>query len=152
MALVAAIGIGACSDDDDDEDSNEYSASLTGAAERPTAVNTTATGLFTLTDNGSSMSYTLTVANLPTGVTNGGAHIHIAPPPRPAADTSGGVIVNLNPTLNVTSGVLAQGSFTAGNSISLDSVRTLLNVGRAYVNVHTPANPGGHIRGNITRN
>jgi hypothetical protein len=153
LALVGGLTFVACDDDDDDDGaSNQYSASLTGAAERPTPVTTSATGSFTLTDNGSSMTYLLTVNNLPQGVTTGGAHIHIAPPPRPAADTSGGIIVNLNPTQNVTSGTLAQGSFTAGNTISLDSVRTLLNNGRAYVNVHTPANPGGHIRGNITRN
>lgn len=151
LALVAAIGIGACDEDDDEEDANQYTASLTGAAERPNQVNTQATGSFTLTDNGASMDYVLTVNNLPQTVTAGGAHIHIAPPPRPAADTSGPVIVNLNPSQTVQSGVLAQGTFTAGNSITLDSVRTLLNNGRAYVNVHTPANPAGHIRGTITR-
>ena len=156
LALVGAIGIGACDeDDDDDEDSNQYVASLTGGAERPTAVNTQATGSFTLTDNGSSMDYVLTVNNLPQTVTAGGAHIHaftgVLRPGQTVADTTAGVTVNLNPSQTVQNGVLAQGSFTAGNSISLDSVRTLLNNGRAYVNVHTPANPAGHIRGTITR-
>lgn len=152
-ALVGALALVGCDDDDDDEASNQYTASLNGQNERPTPVQTSATGTFSLTDNGTSMSYILTVNGLPSpGVTAGGAHIHIAPPPRAAADTSGGVIVNLNPTQNITSGVLAQGSFTAGNTISLDSVRTLLNNGRAYVNVHTPANLGGHIRGTIVRN
>jgi hypothetical protein len=155
ICLVALIGIaGAC--DDDEGDGDEYEAVLTGGAERP-AVTTTATGNFELQDDGASMTYTLTVNNI-TGVT--AAHIHAIPRSGAApADTVGGIVVNLNPTLTVTSGVLAQATFTAANivglagaaPISLDSLRTLMNAGRTYVNVHTAANPGGHIRGTITR-
>jgi hypothetical protein len=37
------------------------------------------------------------------------------------------------------------------SSISGDSLLTLLNAGLLYTNVHTAANPGGEIRGQITR-
>lgn len=158
LGLLAAAGLGACSDDDDD-DSNTYSATLTGAAERPNPVTTTATGNFTLTDNGASMAFVLTVNNLTGPVT--GAHIHAIP--RSAAqpaDTTGGIAVNLSPQAGITDGTLAQGTITAASiqplpggttPISLDSLRTLINAGRTYVNVHTQANPAGHIRGTIVR-
>ena len=159
LALVASVGIGACDEDDDDEDSNNYVATLTGAAERPTPVTTTATGSFTLTDNGASMSYVLNVNGL-TGTVSG-AHIHAVPRSGvAAADTTGGIVVNLNPATGVTTGILAQGTITQANilglggaaPISMDSLRTLINAGRTYVNVHTtPGNAAGLIRGTIVR-
>lgn len=158
LGVVAAVGLGACSDDDD-EDSNTYTATLTGGAERPTAVTTPATGSFTLTDNGASMAFVLTVSNLTGPVV--GAHIHAIPRSGvQPADTTGGVAVNLNPVGGITNGVLAQGTVTAASiqalpgsttPISIDSLRTLMNAGRTYVNVHTQANPAGHIRGTIVR-
>ena len=158
LAIVAAVGLGAC-DDDDDEGENEYEATLTGAAERPTPVTTTATGSFTLEDNGASMTYNLTVNGLVGPVT--GAHIHAIPRSGAApADTTGGIVVNLNPTLPTGgTGVLASGTITQASilglggaaAISMDSLRTLMNAGRTYVNVHTQANTAGHIRGTIVR-
>ena len=159
LALVAAVGIGACDGDDDEEDSNEYAATLSGAAERPTPNTQASTGSFTLTDNGASMSYVLTVNNLVGTVS--GAHIHAIPRSGVApADTTGGIVVNLNPAAGVTTGTLAQGTITQANilglggaaPISMDSLRTLINAGRTYVNVHsTPNFPGGLIRGTIVR-
>ena len=160
LALVASVGIGACDEDDGDEDSNSYRASLMGQNERPTQVNTQATGSFTLQDNGAQMSYVLTVNNIVGPIT--GAHIHAVPRSGVAAsDTTGAIVVDLAPPNNaVTNGVLAQGTFTQANirplrqgeaAISMDSLRTLINSGRTYVNVHTQANPGGHIRGTIVR-
>lgn len=158
LALAASVGIGACSDDED-EDSNTYVATLTGDAERPNRVTTTATGNFTLTDNGASMTYTLNVNGL-TGTVSG-AHIHAVPRSGvAAADTTGGVVVNLNPASGITTGILAQGTITQASivglsgtaPISMDSLRTLMNAGRTYVNVHTtPSNPGGLVRGTIVR-
>jgi Cu/Zn superoxide dismutase len=157
MAAVMAFGLAAC-DDDDDEGTNEYEAVLNGQNERPTAVTTTATGAFTLVDNGASMAYTLTVNNITGPIT--GAHIHAIPRSGVApADTTGGIVVNLNPAANVTTGTLAQGVITQASisglggaaAISMDSLRTLINAGRTYVNVHTQANTAGHIRGTIVR-
>lgn len=158
LAFITAVGLGAC-DDDDDEDGNRFVATLTGAAERPTQVNTPATGSFALTDNGAAMTFTLTVSNLTGPVT--GAHIHAIPRSGAApADTTGGIAVNLNPISGITTGILAQGTITAASiqplpgataAISLDSLRTLMIAGRTYVNVHTQANPAGHIRGTLDR-
>ena len=159
LALMTAVGIGACDDDDDEEGSNDYSATLTGAAERPTPNTQASTGSFTLTDNGASMTYTLTVNNLVGTVS--GAHIHAVPRSGvAAADTTGGIVVNLNPAAGVTTGILAQGTITQASilglggaaAISMDSLRTLINAGRTYVNVHsTPNFAGGLIRGTIVR-
>lgn len=157
LAVVGVLGFVACEDDDDD--SNQFSANLTGAAEKPTAVTTTATGTFSVTDNGgTNITYLLNVNGLPQNATL--AHIHVAPTragsltqPLPQ-DTFGGVVVNLNPATNCQTCVLAQGTIVASQlatGVSFDSVRALLNSGRAYANVHTAANPAGHIRGNITR-
>jgi hypothetical protein len=160
LALVAAVGIGACDGDDEDEDSNSYSASLTGGAERPTPNTQPSTGSFTLTDDGASMTYTLTVNGLVGTVS--GAHIHAIPRSGVApADTTGGIVVNLNPAAGITTGTLAQGTITQASisglggaaPISMDSLRTLINAGRTYVNVHTTPNfAGGLIRGTIVRN
>jgi len=155
LALVGVLAFVAC--EDDDEDSNRFEANLTAGAERPLLAGhnaVTATGTFSVTDNGASMTHTLTVNGLPANAT--AAHIHVAPT-RPgtnlpaAADTFGGVVVNLNPATNCQTCTLAQGSFTTGQGVSLDSVRALLTTGRAYVNVHSAAFPAGIIRGNITR-
>lgn len=159
LALSAAIGFGACDEDDDDDDgTNEYVATLTGAAERPTPVTTGATGTFALVDNGANMTYTLTLNNTIVGPVTG-AHIHAVPRSGvSAADTTGGIVVNLNPNTSLT-GLLASGTITQANilglggaaPITMDSLRTLMNAGRTYVNVHTQANAGGHIRGTIVR-
>jgi hypothetical protein len=105
------------------------------------------------------MTYNLTVNGLVGPVT--GAHIHAIPRSGVApADTTGGIVVNLNPTLPANgTGVLATGTITQASilglggaaAISMDSLRTLLNSGRTYVNVHTQANTAGHIRGTIVR-
>jgi hypothetical protein len=49
--------------------------------------------------------------------------------------------------------ITVQGQITNANNanVSLDSLRTLFNNGKSYVNIHTSANPGGEIRGNVTR-
>jgi hypothetical protein len=46
---------------------------------------------------------------------------------------------------------LTQPISNGSSSISGDSLLSLLNSGRTYTNVHTAANPGGEIRGQILR-
>jgi hypothetical protein len=153
LALVAAVGIGAC-EDDEDEDTVEFRATLLGTNERPTPVtNTSATGTASVIDNGASMSFVVNV----NGIANvTAAHIHVA-----SVDSAGPIVVDLTPNTAVTTGILAQGTFTQANirplqtgaaPISMDSLRVLMRAGRTYVNVHNTANPGGHIRGQLLLN
>lgn len=123
-----------------------FTASLTGAAQRPQAVMTDATGSaeFTVADDGS-ITFRLAVANLSSTPT--GAHIH-----GPAtAGEAAPAIVRFALTDTVTTGQLSSGTITATAvpEISLDSLKVLMRAGAVYVNVHTANNGGGEILGVI---
>jgi hypothetical protein len=132
-----------------------FTAHLTGGQEVP-PVQTKATGqaTFKLSQDGKSLHYKLSVANL-LGITM--AHIHIGPPGQ-----NGPVAVWLYPShpypelkIGKFSGVLAEGTVTAKNLAgplkgkSLPALIKDMKSGRAYVNVHTSAHPEGAIRGEI---
>jgi Cu/Zn superoxide dismutase len=126
-----------------------YVSTLSGANEVPPRA-TTATGTATYTLTGNILAYTVTVNGLTGAAT--ASHIHAAP-----AGTNGNVIVPYV-TANVVSGVIASGSIDLSQpisngttSITGDSLRTLLNNGGAYTNVHTPLFGGGEIRGQIIK-
>lgn len=128
-----------------------FKAHLSGGEEVP-SVDTNSTGQanFKLSKDGTELSYKLIVANIE-NVTM--AHIHCAP-----AGANGSVVVWLygpGPTTS-NSGVLAEGTITDGDVISsalcgdsLEDLVAAMSAGNAYVNVHTTANPGGEIRGQI---
>ncbi len=135
--------------------STSFTANLSGGSEVP-AVATPATGMadFMLSPDGTSLSYTLSVANI-SDVTQ--SHRHLA-----AVGVNGPVVAWLFPagppaTLipGVSNGVLAQGTLTAANLTGilagqpLSALIDAINAGNAYVNVHTVAHPGGEIRGQI---
>ena len=153
IALAAMVAVTAC-DDDDDPDEIEFVTNLSGDNERPTPVDTDATGTARVVDNGGlTMSYRVTVSGIQ-NVT--AAHIHVG-----SSAVPGPIAVNLNPNTSVTTGVLAEGEFDASDilalqqgasPITMDSLRVLLRAGLTYVNVHTVANPGGEIRGQLLRN
>ncbi|MBI4330554.1 MAG: CHRD domain-containing protein [Chloroflexi bacterium] len=124
---------------------------LSGMEEVP-LVNTMATGqaTFMLSPDGTSMTFTLSVSGI-TNVT--AAHIH-----RAAFGVAGGVVVPLftgPPKTGEFTGVLAQGTISGANltgallGMPLSALVAEMNGGNAYVNVHTTANPGGEIRGQI---
>jgi len=123
--------------------------SLSGAKERPTPVTSAATGSSTFEVlSGGSVRYNVSVAGL-TGARM--AHIHTA-----VADSAGPIVVTLFTSATPTgllTGALASGTFTASDiqltGVSIDSLLSLMRRGRAYVNVHTEANPLGEIRGQI---
>jgi hypothetical protein len=127
----------------------KYVATLSGTNESP-AVSTAATGSAVYTLTGNILTYTLTVNNLTATATS--SHIHAAP-----AGSNGSVIVPFV-TAPVGSGVVTSGSIDLSQpisngttSISGDSLRTLLNSGGAYTNVHTSQFKGGEIRGQILK-
>ena len=111
---------------------DRFRADLDGGQEVP-PVTTDAGGWGTLTLNADdSVTYDVRVW----GLTATAAHIHVGAP-----GVSGGVIVPL-------SGGPTEWS---GTSLPLSATdRALLLAGDTYFNVHTAANPGGEIRGQIT--
>ena len=106
-------------------------------------------------DNGNELTYYMEWSGLTSNVT--GAHIHRAP-----VGESGNIIVPLTVVartsgtvagfIDMTVSDVAVGTGTGTETVSPDSLRTLLNNGNAYVNIHTTTNPGGEIRGQIRRN
>lgn len=157
LALAAA-----CDLDTEPRRDEVYSApNLSGAAERPNPVTTSASGAFvafvrdTATIAGKRDS--LAVMRFALGVSNIDAvtasHIHAGGP-----NEAGPVIVFLyaGPTTpNAFTGELANAeisrSSTFNQPFNLDSLLTRMRNGTAYVNVHTTANPAGEIRGQIAR-
>jgi Cu/Zn superoxide dismutase len=148
MMLLLCAALAACGSSSNP--GNQYKATLTFAQELPVPpVTSTGSGTASLTDNGTSMSYTITVSGLTSAVTL--SHIHVGGP----TQASGKVIVNLNAPTSGTS----TGSFTAPNQGAVDNngspvttyaqVLNFIKTGNAYVNVHTSNNPGGEVRGQI---
>jgi hypothetical protein len=144
MVFGAVLGVAACSDDDTGPERERFTASLTGGAERPTAVTTTATGDAVVEFTPTGLTWVVNVNGI-TAVT--AAHIH-SPATHP--DGTANVVLGLNPQLGDRTGVLTAGEATAtGTAVSMDSLKAHIRSGRAYVNVHNTANPGGHIRGQL---
>jgi hypothetical protein len=144
FAIVTAVGV-ACNDNTSTgipPGLDVYTASLTGANERPTPVTTTASGTAIVTVLGSQLSWKVDITTAIDSVILG--HIHHAP-----SDSAGPVRVNFNVAATGAgfTGTLTQGSVT----LTGDSVLTWLRAGNAYVNIHTKKNGGGEIRGQLVK-
>jgi hypothetical protein len=149
---VLLTAVVACSDDDNGGTGTDtdFEALLSGANEVP-PVPTEATGSATLTIEGQQIVYQVDVQNIENVLFS---HIHIAP-----EGENGDVRLNLcgtddTPGCSTTdTGTLVSDSnaVTTGTpAITFDSLVSAIRAGNAYVNVHTTANPGGEIRGQIT--
>ncbi|MFO7697992.1 MAG: CHRD domain-containing protein [Anaerolineae bacterium] len=145
LAVVLTLSAGAAAE------SRTWVAHLSGGSEVP-SVDTLSQGqaIFRLNSNGTELYYKLIVANLENTRVS---HIHLAP-----AGVNGGVVVFLyGPELieGRFSGVLAEGVISDADLIGALAGHPLSHLiehfesGDAYVNVHTPAYPGGEIRGQI---
>ena len=151
LVSAAMLVLFAVSCDDDDItglDDPDYTATLNAANERPAGASTaTGTGVATFVDRGTHFEYSLSVTGL-TGVT--ASHIH-----GPAGvDANAGIIINLFvPTAagGAVSGVIATGIITDANNpnFTVSALRTMIDAGNAYVNVHTTQFGAGAIRGQI---
>jgi len=117
-----------------------FRANLTGAQEVPAVVtNATGTAVLTLTPAGG-LSFIVTVNGLSGPIT--GAHFHLG-----AAGTNGNVVFDITSRFTGTS---ATGTWRSTDTPALaDSIIAAFLAGRIYVNVHTAANPGGEIRGQV---
>jgi hypothetical protein len=132
-----------------------YGAILTGDEQVPrVATRAFGTAVFEVQPGGNAIRYWLTVVDIANVQM---AHIHIGAP-----GEAGPVAVWLYPAAppprpipGVTSDQLAEGTFTAANFVGplarqpMSALLTAIAQGNAYVNVHTAANPGGEIRGQI---
>ncbi|HEY5218370.1 MAG TPA: CHRD domain-containing protein [Gemmatimonadaceae bacterium] len=123
-----------------------YVANMNGASETP-ATTSKGTGTATFVLSGTRLRYTITVADLTGPATM--AHIHIG-----AVGVAGPPAYTFK-IKNIVSGTLAKGSIDltkeVGKGVSGDSLKALIANGNAYVNVHTKANPGGEIRGQVEK-
>jgi hypothetical protein len=121
-----------------------YGGPLTGAQEVP-AVATTATGQGTavISADGSTITYLVTYSGL-SGSLNA-AHFHTG-----AAGVAGGVILPLVAGPSPMSGTLTAADFKASGSVTtFAQAVAAIRAGTTYFNLHTAANPGGEIRGQI---
>jgi hypothetical protein len=153
-ALLAAVGLMAAiivtasavaCDDTTAPGPPTFVASLNGASEVPPKA-VAGTGTAIIVKNGPSYTYTITYSGM-SGPLNG-AHIH-----GPAtATTNAVVIVPFDVTGAGPTGTLT-GTFSSTNNaaISNDSLDVLMRTGGAYVNLHTGANLGGEIRGQLSQ-
>lgn len=125
--------------------SGSYTATLSGDAEVP-ALATPYGGSFSATLSGDSLSYSLTSDAV--GTTQ--AHIHLG-----AADENGGVVAFLFGLVeDGVNGVDTSGTIQAADVIGaiegdFNALIDAMNASGAYVNLHSLANPGGEVRGQI---
>jgi hypothetical protein len=154
LAAAASLALGVATVTASGHDRN-FTAHLTGEAEVG-AVDTRATGqaVFQLSADGTELHYRLIVANIQDVLQ---AHIHLAP-----AGENGAVVAFLYPSAppaelipGRSAGVLQTGTITSADLIgplagmTLEDLLAAMRAGDTYVNVHTTADPGGHIRGQI---
>ncbi|MDB4914481.1 MAG: domain containing protein [Gemmatimonadetes bacterium] len=158
-AAVTAIACGSSSDTTGTPVSKivTFKATMNAAGEVPSNTST-GSGTFTATlDTASNVfTYDVTFTGLTSPVNNG--HIH---GPSLATATAG-TTINFNTlagatfSFGATSGT-AHGTTTLNTATQItatmsgDSLKKLLFAGLTYANIHTTTNPGGEIRGQITK-
>lgn len=122
----------------------ELTTSLSGAAEKPSAVQTSGTGTVTSWVEGTKLTIQGSFSSLTANAS--AAHIH-----GPADENSTGPVICTLQLPTATSGAITggtgAGSCGAWELTAVDV--TNLQSGLAYVNIHTPANPAGEIRGQL---
>ena len=122
-----------------------YGGPLSGAQEVPAVVTTgTGQGTAVISADGSTITYIVTYSGL-SGTVNA-AHIHTG-----AAGVAGGVILPLTAGPSPMVGTLTAANFAASGSVTtFAQAVAAIRAGTTYFNLHTTADPGGEIRGQIT--
>jgi len=140
IACVASLSLVACGG------GTELKAVLSGAAEKPTAVQTNASGNATVTIEDKKIKVEGSFKDLSGNAS--AAHIH------GPADENGtaGPLCTLNvPT--ATSGTISEGTgaSSCGDLTLTDAQVADFENGKTYVNIHTGANQAGEIRGQLRK-
>jgi hypothetical protein len=130
-------------------------ATLTGEGEATQVANGINTGAFgdatiTIDMGARTVTYNVRVFNLPSGVT--ASHIHVG-----ATKTAGPIVVNFAPPVPASNDFGFNGIVRAADFLlrpeqgirSPDDMFQAILGGNSYVNVHSSANPGGEIRGQL---
>lgn len=123
---------------------NAHFASLNGAQEVP-AVTTSATGngWVVISTDGSTITYYVAYSGLSGAAA--ASHIHTG-----SVGVSGGVILPLAVGPSPMTGVLTAADFMASGSVTdFAGAVAAIAAGTTYFNIHTAANPGGEIRGQL---
>ena len=119
--------------------SNEFSASMTGAKEKPDKGPANARGTFRVEFRRGQACYRMSVSAL--GSRPVAAHIH-----RGGSTVAGPVVIDLKPTFRGTSPRVSEKCVPARATI-VSAIRR--NPAGYYANVHTGANPAGAARGQL---
>ena len=122
---------------------NEVPPVVTGAAGTATITYDTVTGILT---------YRVEVYNMPTGTTAG--HFHVG-----AVGVGGPTVINFTVQASISNDFAIAGTATSTNLNaraaqginSWDDLVQALLLNNLYVNVHSTANPGGELRGQVIR-
>lgn len=148
-SLVALLGLSAtllsCEKDDEGDASTtevlyKLSGNANGAQEAPNRVTTSAAGTISGTYNKTTniLQYSITWTGLSAAPAS--MHFHGAADPGVAA----GVKIAISGFPAATSGTISK-----SDTLKNETDETDLLQGRWYYNIHTPANPGGEIRGQV---
>jgi len=138
-ACVAALSLVACGG------GTELTAALTGGAEKPNPISTSAAGNATVT-----VDTKLEVEGSFQGLSANASMAHIHGPV--GADGTGPVYC----TLTVPSGLsgtieAGTGAGSCGDKEVTEAEKGLFEEGKMYVNIHTSTNPNGEIRGDLKK-
>jgi hypothetical protein len=130
-----------------------FTAALSGGNEVP-GVSTGSVGVGTVSVNLATqvVTYRIDVYNMPVGTT--ASHFHVGAP-----GVAGPVVVNFTVAANISndyaiSGTASAADLTARPANGINSWEDFiqaLQLGNVYMNVHSTANPGGEIRGQVIR-
>ena len=123
-----------------------YKATLNGANEKPTAVTTAGVGTASATLDGATLTLKIDYSGLSGTPTL--AHIH-----GPADETAtAGVICNFTDKIAAGAGATAgTGTINATCPISATFTVADLDASKMYFNLHTTANGGGEVRGQLKK-
>ncbi|MRN62154.1 MAG: CHRD domain-containing protein [Nitrosopumilales archaeon] len=152
LLAIAGSGFAVISSNTAFAQQQHFTAKLSGANEVP-SITSAASGMaaFDLNAAGTQMKYTLNVTNINHVIA---AHIHMG-----SSTANGPTVVNLfipSKATGKVDGTLAQSSINSTSLIGplkgkqMTDLISLINGGKAYVNVHTTQNPPGEVRGQMS--